>query len=581
MPSTLRGIPAAGGVAIGGCLLYDPTPPVLPDHHVAPAAITSEKERLQRAIVASMQEVSELHDQVQARLGEETAAIFQAHLLMLEDEALLDGAYQRIDHELMNAERAFWDSAEEFAQIIAGLGDTYFQARATDLHDIRVRVVCHLQGRPSPQLHYLSKPMIILARDLLPSDTAALDPTLVLGLVTEQGGPTSHTAILARQLGIPAVVGISGLLAALADMGRLPDRLAINGSAGTVELDPDPATIASYETALQRYRQRQQELQAFRSRKAITLDNLRVEIAANIGRPQDARPAVEAGAEGVGLFRTEFLFLDRTAPPDEEEQLSSYRTVLEDFAGKTVIIRTLDIGGDKSIPYLALAPESNPFLGLRGIRLCLAEEHKPLFRTQLRALLRAAESNVASLWIMLPMISDMREVRQTKALVAEIEAALLEEGKLQAPVRQHIRLGIMIETPAAALLMDVLAKEVDFFSIGTNDLVQYTLASDRMNASLAYLHRPFHPAVMRSIAHIVTTARKHERWVGMCGEMAGDPRASAFLVGLGINELSMDPNAFNAVKQVVCSMTTDQAKALAERVLQAESVEAIEALLIP
>jgi len=304
-----------------------------------------------------------------------------------------------------------------------------------------------------------------------------------------------------------------------------------------------------------------------------------VEIAANIGSPRDAKLAAEAGANGVGLFRTEFLFLDRTTPPDEEEQLAAYSAVLEVFAGKTVIVRTLDIGGDKSIPYLQLAAESNPFLGLRGIRLCLAEAHQPLFRTQLRALLRSAVAPSATLWIMLPMISDIGEIRQTKALIAEIEADLLQQGKLHIPVRQQIRLGIMVETPAAALLVDVMAKEVDFFSIGTNDLAQYTLASDRMNASLAALHRPFHPAVMRSIAHIITTARKYERWVGMCGEMAGDPRATAFLLGLGINELSMEHSSFNAVKQVIRNTTTIQAQALVERVWQAESAGAVEELL--
>ncbi|MDQ6643259.1 MAG: phosphoenolpyruvate--protein phosphotransferase [Chloroflexota bacterium] len=580
MLSTLRGIPAASGIAIGSCLLYDPTPPVIPQHQITLEAVPAERERLQHAIAASVEEVGKLRDQVQERLGKEAAAIFNAHLLMLEDEALLEGAYLRLEQELMNAERAIWESAEEFAQIIAELSDSYFRARAADMHDIRVRIVCHLQERSTPHLHHIT-PAIIVARDLLPSDTAGLDPAFVLGLATEQGGPTSHTAILARQLGIPAVVGVSGLLAALESMSKIPARLAIDGSAGTVELDPDPATISRYETTLHSYRQRQQELQAFRNRPAITLDHVRVEIAANIGRPQDASPAVVAGADGVGLFRTEFLFLERTTPPDEEEQLAAYRTVLQAFAGKTVIIRTLDIGGDKSIPYLELAPESNPFLGLRGIRLCLAKQHQYLFRTQLRALLRAAEQNVASLWIMLPMISDIRELRQTKAIIADTEATLLEEGGIRAAVRQHLRLGVMVETPAAALLVDVLAKEADFFSIGTNDLVQYTLASDRMNASLADLHSSFHPAVMRSIAHIVTTAHKHERWVGMCGEMAGDPHATAFLVGLGINELSMELNSFNAVKQVVCNTTTSQAQVRVERVLQAESAEAVEALLRP
>ncbi|GAC1426612.1 MAG: phosphoenolpyruvate--protein phosphotransferase [Ktedonobacteraceae bacterium] len=581
MLSTLHGIPAAAGIAIGGYCLYDPTPPVISRHQIMPEAVATERERLLQAIAASVQEVSEIRDQVQERLGKETAAIFNAHLLLLEDEALLDGAYHRIEHELMSAEQAIWETAEEFAQIIAELSDSYFQARAADMHDISVRIVCHIQGRAIPHLLLVSTPMIIVARDLLPSDTAGLNPELVLGVVTEQGGPTSHTAILARQLGIPAVVGVSGLLATLESMKTLPAQLAIDGSAGTVELDPEPATIARYEAILRNYRQRKQELQAFRNRPALTLDNIRIEIAANIGRPQDAGPAVEAGGDGVGLFRTEFLFLDRTTPPNEEEQLEAYRTVLKAFAGKNVIIRTLDIGGDKSIPYLPLAPENNPFLGLRGIRLCLNEAYQPLFRTQVRALLQAAELNDTSLWIMLPMISDIRELRQTKAIIADEGATLLQEGKIGTSVRQSLRLGVMIETPAAALLVDVLAKEADFFSIGTNDLAQYTLASDRMNASLAELHRPFHPAVMRSIAHIITTARKLERWVGMCGEMAGDPRATTFLVGLGINELSMDLNSFNAVKQVICGITISQAQARVERVLQAESAEAVEAILAP
>src|SRR6266699_911301 len=579
MSSTLRGIPAAAGVAIGSGVLYDPQPPFFRQHQIAPEAITEEKERLQQAIKASMQEVSQLRDQVEAKLGKEEAAIFDAHLLILEDEALLEAANQRIEQELMNAERALWEAAEEFAQILAGLSDSYFQARAADIHDIRTRVISHLQGKSNPSLRFLNQPVVVAARDLLPSDTAGLDATYVLGLATEQGGPTSHTAILARQMGIPAVVGVPGLLSALQSHETLPQRVALDGSAGTVEIDPDAATIASYEAALQKHRQQQEQLQSFRLLPAITLDNVMVEIAANIGSPHDAKLAAEAGANGVGLFRTEFLFLDRTTPPDEGEQLAAYSAVLEVFAGKTVIVRTLDIGGDKSIPYLHLAAESNPFLGLRGIRLCLSEEYQYLFRAQLRALLRAAEAPAATLWIMLPMISDIGEIRKTKALIAEIEAELLQEGKLRTPVKQQIRMGIMVETPAAAQLVDVMAKEVDVFRIGAGNLAQYTLASDRMTASLAALHRPFRPAVMRSIAEVVTPSRGDERWVGMCCEMAGRPRATAFLLGLGINELSMESSSLNAVKQVIRNTTTTQAQALVERVLQAESAGAVEELL--
>jgi len=277
MSFTLRGIPAAAGVAIGGCVLYDPKPPVIPQNQIAPETVASERERLQQAIEASMQEVSQLRDQVEARLGKEEAAIFDAHLLILEDEALLGAAYQRIEQKLMNAERALWEAAEEFAQILAGLSDSYFQARAADIHDIRTRVISHLQGKPNASLRFLSQPVVVAARDLLPSDTAGLDVTYVLGLVTEQGGPTSHTAILARQMGIPAVVGVPGLLSALQAQETLPQRIALDGSAGTVEIDPDAATVASYEASLQKYRQQQEQLQSFRLLPAITLDNVIVE----------------------------------------------------------------------------------------------------------------------------------------------------------------------------------------------------------------------------------------------------------------------------------------------------------------
>ncbi|MBV9228942.1 MAG: phosphoenolpyruvate--protein phosphotransferase [Chloroflexi bacterium] len=577
MSFTLQGIPVVGGIAIGKCLLYDPAPPPVPQERIEPEAVSAERERLLLAISSSTKEIAQVRNQVQARIGKEEAAIFDAHLMILEDEELQTAAFQRIEHELMNASQAFWEAAEEFAQVLAGLGDSYFQARVADIHDIRTRVLAHLQGHPTMRLRHLSEPAIIAARDLLPSDTAGLDAHLVLGLLTEQGGPTSHTAILARQLGIPAIVGVTGLMSTL--QATETTVVALNGSKGDIAINPDQETIAMYEAQLHAYQQVQQQLQSLRSLPATTPDGVTVEVAANIGRSLDALPAVEAGANGVGLFRTEFLFLERGTPPDEEEQLEAYAAVLKAFAGKTVIVRTLDIGGDKTIPYLALEPESNPFLGVRGIRLCLAEQHQHLFRTQLRALLRAAETSSASLWIMFPMISDLHELRQAKALLTETEAALLNEGKLQGTVHDKLRIGIMVETPAAALLIDVLAKEADFFSIGTNDLAQYTLAADRMNAHLAELHRPFLPAVMRSIAQIVTTARKLQRWVGMCGEMAGDPRASAFLLGLGINELSMEASSLNAVKQVIRNTTMQQAQDTVQRVLQADSADEIEEVL--
>ncbi len=581
MSATLKGIPATGGIAIGQYLLYDPTPPRIPHDHIAPEAIPAERERLLQAIHASSLEVAQLRDSVEKRLGKEEAAIFDAHLMIIEDEALLDGTQQRMETESMNVEWALWEATEEFAQTLAQLEDSYFQARATDIYDIRMRIINHLQGRSTAQLQDINEPVIIAARDLLPSDTAGLNPAFILGMMTEQGGPTSHTAILARQLGIPAVVGVTGLLAALKVASSQTARAALDGSTGSVVIAPDEATVQRYTTALNAYRQRQQELQSLRTLPAVTPDGRTVEVAANIGLPKNAQPAVEAGANGVGLFRTEFLFLDRKSPPDEEEQLNAYRTVLQAFDGKNVIVRTLDIGGDKSIPYLEIPPESNPFLGLRGIRLCMAEPYKYLFRTQLQALLRAAEDNPSALWIMFPMIDDLRELREAKAFLYETEELMLAEGNLRRSIRHEVRVGIMVETPSAALLTDVLAKEADFFSIGTNDLAQYTLASDRMNASLVKLHRPFHPAVMRSIAHIIRTAHERNRWVGMCGEMAGDPRASAFLLGLGIDELSMEPSSLNAVKQVIRSTTITQAQQIVQRVLAADSAEELEEVLFP
>ncbi|GAC1363416.1 MAG: phosphoenolpyruvate--protein phosphotransferase [Ktedonobacteraceae bacterium] len=579
MPAILRGIPATNGIAIGSYVLYDPTPPAISKAIISPEAVPAEEERLQQAIQASVEEVKVLREQVQAKLGAEEAAIFDAHLLMFEDEALLDSANQHIEGDLMNAEWALWEAAEEFARILSQLEDAYFQGRAADIQDIRARIINHLQGRPTAQLRYMTRPAIVVARDLLPSDTAGLDAALVLGLVTEQGGPTSHTAILSRQMGIPAVVGATGLLDAAQKLDEASSQLVLNGSTGEVVLNPDLETIQRYEAALEAYQQKQQQLRSLSSMPATTLDGVTLELAANIGRSHDAPPALEGGANGVGLFRTEFLFFDRESAPSEEEQLAAYSSVLQAFAGKNVIVRTLDIGGDKSIPYLELPKENNPFLGLRGIRLCLAKEYQSLFRTQVRALLLAAQDSPASLWIMFPMICDLRELRQAKAFIHETEEMLLQEGKLSAPVMAKLQIGIMLETPASVWLIDQLAQEADFFSIGTNDLAQYTLASDRMNGSLAELHRPFHPAVMRSLAHIILSARKQQRWVGMCGEMAGDPRATAFLLGLGINELSMEAKSLNAVKHVIRTTTVAHAQQLVEHVLAAESSLAIEELL--
>ncbi|GCE27795.1 phosphoenolpyruvate-protein phosphotransferase [Dictyobacter alpinus] len=581
MSTSLKGIAVMGGIALGPWFVYDPTPPVVSKVRIEGTAVESEKARFQQAIEASIAEVTQLRDRVELQLGEEEAEIFDAHLLLFEDDTLLDGTYQRIEQEHKNAEWALSETTDEIAQMFAEIEDEYLRARGADIQDIRLRLLNHLQGRPTAQLDHLREPTIVIARDLLPSDTAGLDPKLVLGLATEQGGPTSHTAILSRQLRIPAVVAIPGLLEHVSALHHHDDhKMVLDARTGELLLTPDAATLQQYQADQVVYQQQQQQLALLKDQPAITPDGIRVEVAANIGRSADAGPAVEAGATGVGLFRTEFLFLERTSAPTEEEQVAAYSTVLQAFTGKTVIVRTLDIGGDKSVPYLDLPKEDNPFLGLRGIRLCLAPHYQHLFRTQVRALLLAAQENSSStLWLMFPMICDVRELREAKAFVAETEQQLLQDSQLTAPVLARIQQGIMIETPAAVWLLDQLAKEADFFSIGTNDLAQYILVSDRLNANLAELHRPFHPAVMRTIAHIIRTARQLACWVGMCGEMAGDPRASAFLLGLGINELSMEASSLNAVKQAIRSTSGAQAQDLVTRVLAAETATDIEALL--
>ncbi len=549
----LQGIGAARGIAMGPALVLRAEAPTSSNEgqSVAPEAIPAEMERLAQGLAQAQEALTALI----ARSEGPAAEILTAHQIMLGDPELLAAAQQEIQSNRVPAEVAISRAGEAIAQVLAGLDDPYLRERAADVRDVARQVVRVLTKAASP-LAALRRPSVIVASDLAPSETAQLDPALVLALATETGGPTSHTAILARSLGIPAVVGAANLLGQIED-GQM---VAVDGSKGRVWVQPGGEELEQVEGLLRAAKLEAEELKSLRNLPAITRDGHRVELAANVGHPGDSHAAMEAGAEGVGLYRTEFLFMNRGDVPTEEEQFEAYKAVIQAMGGRPVVIRTLDIGGDKELPALGLEKEANPFLGVRALRLCL--RRPDLFRTQLRALLRASAFGPTR--IMYPMVSGLEELRAANTLLNEERAKLIAEG---VAVGTDLQVGIMIEVPSAALISDLLAPEVDFFSIGTNDLIQYTLAADRMNDGVAHLYQPFHPAVLRLIKHVCQMAHAHGKWVGMCGEMAGDPTATEVLVGLGLDELSMAPASLGVVKRAVCNTSLTEAKKLALRLM--------------
>ena len=563
---TLRGIAASRGIAIGPAFHFRRAD--LSFEHCTVEDPAAEWARFQAALETAREQLAGVYAKAEAEAGAEQAAIFQAHAMMLEDPELLETVRTAIEEQCVNAEAALSDAAEMYAQMLEALDDEYLSGRAADVRDVAARVLRILLGvaeSPTASLTILS---IILARDLTPSDTVLLDKSLVLGFCIAEGGATSHTAILARGLGLPAIVGIGS------DVLDIPDsaRLVLDGDDGTLLVEPDDGTVAAYRarqavavTVLAQARERAHE-------PAVTRDGYRVEIVANVGNVEGARAALESGAEGVGLLRTEFLYLERTHLPDEEEQYRAYRAIVDVFGDQPVILRTLDIGGDKDLPYLDLPHEMNPFLGLRAIRLCLARPE--LFKPQLRAALRAGAGR--NLKMMFPMVATVAEVRAARAVLEECRAELLAEGQA---VAEEIEVGIMVEIPAAALLANRLAAEVDFFSIGTNDLSQYTLAADRTNASVAPLADAFHPAVLRLVRDVIAAAHAQSKWVGLCGELAGEPLAIPILLGLGLDEFSMNPPAIPLAKQIIRALTLDEAQRVAQAALELDSPDAVRALV--
>lgn len=552
----IKGIPAAPGIGIGPVYLLQHAVLTV-DETFTNAA--NERARLNDAIAQAKVQLTALHDQMKTAAPSE-AAIFDAHLEILDDPDLLDAVQQRIDQQASVA-HAWQASIEERAKALAALSDPLLAARATDLHDVGYRVLRLLVNSKAADLSaWPDQPVVVIGRDLSPSDTAALPRDRVLGFCTAGGGPTAHTAIIARALGIPAIVGAGDAVLNIAN----DTVVIVDGQAGTIVVEPDEQTVARAREAQQRFQAKRAADQARAADPAITLDGHQVEIVANIGGVKDAHTANASGAEGVGLLRTEFLFLDRTMAPTEQEQFEVYRDVALALEQKPVIIRTLDIGGDKPLPYIQMLREDNPFLGVRGIRLCL--ERPQLLREQLRAILKASE--FGRLRIMFPMVADLSEVRAARALIDEIRAELY---------LPPVEVGIMIEVPAAALMADAFAPEVDFFSIGTNDLTQYTLAMDRMHPTLATKSDGLHPAVLRLIAKTVEAAHAAGKWVGICGELGADPHAVPILVGLGVDELSVSVPAIPAVKAQVRALNHAEAQQLAQAALKCRTAAEVRA----
>ena len=560
-----RGIPASPGVAIGPVVQYRPQ---LPEVKIKKVKDTgAEWARLVTAVQSARLEIQLLHKQAVVQVGAGEAAIFEAHLLFLDDPDVLEAAKTHIESERINAEAAWQQTILATANRYRALEDAYMRARAADVEDVGQRVLGQLMDLERPSLNF-RRPSILIAADLTPSDTARLDPKKVLGICTELGGATSHSAILARALGIPAIVGLGKQLETLAE----GQTIAINGQQGRLWISPDDAQLTNLAEQRIAWLTEQRRVKTVAQQRAITKDKKYIEIAANIGGPNDAAIALEYGAEGVGLFRTEFLFMGRAEAPTEDEQVAAYVQAAKALGDKPVIIRTLDVGGDKPLPYIDQGKEENPFLGWRGIRFCLDET--AVFKPQLRAILRASHQH--KIKIMFPMVGALSELLAAKALVAEVKAELKKEKVAFDP---NIQVGIMIEVPSAVAIADQLAKEADFFSIGTNDLTQYVMAADRGNARVAGLAQAFQPAVLRMIKLTVDAGHAANIWVGMCGELAGNPLATAMLVGLGLDELSMSAPAIPAVKAAVREITGYDAQRLAEQALQMASAEAVINLL--
>lgn len=562
MAKELKGIAASDGIAIAKAYLL-----VEPDLSYEKTEVTdveSEVKRFESALEVSRTELSMIREKAAKDLGEDKAQIFDAHLLVLNDPELTGPIEESIKNSKTNAETALQETTDMFIGMFESMDNEYMRERAADIKDVRKRVLSHLLGVTIPNPALIDEEVVVVAADLTPSDTAQLNRNFVKGFVTDIGGRTSHSAIMARSLEIPAVVGTKEVTASVAKN----DIVIIDGLEGNVIIHPTEEQIAHYEKIKSDFALQQAEWDKLKNEKTVSKDGVHVEFAANIGTPNDLEGVISNGGEAVGLYRTEFLYMGRDNFPTEEEQFEAYKAVVSGMDGKSVVVRTLDIGGDKTLPYLELPEEMNPFLGFRAIRLCFANEE--LFRTQLRALLRA--SVYGNLKIMFPMIATVNEFRQARDILLDEKAKLKAAGT---EVSDSIELGIMIEIPAAAVLADQFAKEVDFFSIGTNDLIQYTMAADRMNERVSYLYQPYNPSILRLVKMVIDASHKEGKWTGMCGEMAGDQTAVPLLLGLGLDEFSMSASSILKSRSLIKRLDQSEMVKLAEEALNKSTAEEV------
>ena len=533
-----KGIAASKGYAIGRVFIQEHEEIVINDNKVSD--IEAEKNLLKQSLEASKKQFTSIKEKTLNEIGEHEAQVFEAHLMLLDDVEFTGQMETTIENESLNAMKAVQNVTDTFVMIFDSMDDPYMRERAADIKDVSKRIISNLAGKGGSDFAITEGNTVVVAHDLTPSDTAQLDRSKVIGFLTNIGGRTSHSAIMARTLEIPAVVGLGDITTSV----KNGDIIIVDGMEGLALINPEQKTIDEYTKKKEKFHAEQEELKKLIEVKTVTKGGRRVEVCGNIGKPQDVDQVLANGGDGVGLFRTEFLYMDRESAPTEEEQFESYKYVLEKSAGKQVVIRTLDIGGDKTLPYLPLPEEMNPFLGYRAIRLCL--DRKDIFKVQIRALLRA--SVYGNLAVMFPMISGLEEFQAAREFVEECKVELKSEG---VAFSDSIQWGIMVEIPAAAVCADELAKHVDFFSIGTNDLIQYTLAADRMSEKVSYLYNPMHPAVLRLIKMTIDGAHKHGKWVGMCGEMAGDEAAIPTLVEYGLDEFSMSSTSMLAAKKII------------------------------
>lgn len=558
MVEMLKGIAASDGVAVAKAYLL-----VQPDLTFSKATVedtAAEEARLDAALAKSTEELQQIREKAAQSLGEAEAQVFDAHLMVLSDPEMVGQIKQNIKDNSVNAESALKEVTDMYIGMFEAMEDNaYMQERAADIRDVAKRILAHLLGVTLPNPSMINEEVVVVAHDLTPSDTAQLDRNFVKAFVTDIGGRTSHSDIMARSLEIPAIVGTKEITAKVKE----GDILAVNGIEGDVIIDPTDEQKAEFEKAGADYAAQKAEWEKLKNAETVTADGKHFELAANIGTPKDLVGVHNNGGEAVGLYRTEFLYMDSPDFPTEDDQYEAYKAVLEGMEGKPVVVRTMDIGGDKELPYLQLPHEMNPFLGYRALRISLSEQGDEMFRTQMRALLRASVHG--NLRIMFPMVATLKEFRAAKAIFEEEKQKLISEGK---EVSDTIQVGIMIEIPAAAVLADKFAKEVDFFSVGTNDLIQYTMAADRMNERVSYLYQPYNPSILRLIKNVIDAAHAEGKWAGMCGEMAGDQTAVPLLVGMGLDEFSMSATSILKTRSLMKRLDTAKMAELADRALK-------------